>query len=415
MVKILSTLFGNVAEILKHPKIVAFQKKVGVNVRTYTMIIALIGIWLIFAILTEGKFLSARNMSNLFRQMTIISFLAIGMVLVIVTGNIDLSVGSAAGLVSAVVAYCQFSIFPDLLPAIIPGISQPFLGIYSTILSIIVALVVGIIIGMYQGAIVAYLKVPAFIVTLGGLLIFRGGVLQITQGKTIVPIEESLRIIGQEYLPKLEGFIIGLIVAAFIFLGTFWNRKKKKEYGFELKPLIYDLLKALFFSSLVVGYVLIMNSYSGVQIPVLIMAVVALIFSYLSTNTRFGRYAYAIGGNVEATRLSGINIKINIFKVFILMGIMCGIAGIILTAKVGGGTTGGGEGYELSAIAACVIGGTSLMGGEGTILGAIVGSLIMASLNNGMSLMNMAPEWQYYIRGFVLILAVWVDVATRKK
>ena len=183
----------------------------------------------------------------------------------------------------------------------------------------------------------------------------------------------------------------------------------------------FDILKACFFSVLVFSYVLVMNLYQvkgefkSIQYPVLLMAVVALVFSYLSSNTRFGRYAYAIGGNKEAARLAGINIKKNILQVFILMGVLCAVAGIVLTGRVGYGTTSGGDKYELTAIAGCVIGGTSLMGGEGTILGALVGSLIMTSLDNGMSYMNLGPEWQYIIKGAVLILAVYIDVLSKKK
>lgn len=384
------------------------------NLRTYTMIFALLFIWVLFGFLTDWVFFYPRNISNLFRQMTIISFLAIGMVLVIVTGNIDLSVGSVTGFVSAVVAAFQKYIFPDLLPILFPDITQPALGIISTILTVVIALIVGGMIGVWQGTIVAYLGVPAFIVTLGGMMIFRGGVLGVTQGKTIVPIEEPLRLVAQGYVPKTAGLVIAIVVIVFIFWGILWNRKKQQEYGFTLKPLYFDLLRAVFFSALVLAYVIIMNVYRGIQNPVLLMAVVALIFSYLATNTRFGRYAYAVGGNKEATRLSGINVKANVFKVFILMGLLCSVAGIVLTSRVGAGSTSGGVNYELSAIAACVIGGTSLMGGEGTILGALIGSLIMASLENGMSVMNMDIFWQLIIRGLVLILAVFVDVFSKK-
>ncbi len=389
--------------------------KVQVNLKTYTMIFALLFIWLLFGFLTDWIFFSPRNLSNLFRQMTIISFLSIGMVLVIVTGNIDLSVGSATGLVSAVVAYLQAVILPDILIKILPHVAETKLGIISTIITVIIALGVGLLIGIWQGSLIAYLGIPAFIVTLGGMLIFRGGVLGITQGKTIVPVEDSLRLIAQGYIPKNIGLILAAITVVVIFFYTFRSRKLKKAYGFEIGPLTNDILKASFFSLLIVGYVLIMNSYRGIQNPVLLMAVIALLFSYIARNTRFGRYVYAIGGNQEATRLSGVNIKKNVFNVFILMGLLSGVAGIVLTAYVAAGTIGGGINYELSAIAACVIGGTSLMGGEGTIVGALVGALIMASLENGMSVMNMDIFWQYIIKGLVLIFAVYVDIASKKR
>ncbi len=384
------------------------------NLKTYTMVIALLLIWLLFGALTHWLFLSPRNLSNLFRQMSIISFLAAGMVLVIVAGNIDLSVGSVTGFVSAVTAYLQVNILPTVLPTIFHGMVEPQLGIVSTIIAVISALLVGLLVGVWQGAIIAYLKVPAFIVTLGGMLIFRGGVLAVTMGQTITPIEDPLRLIAQGYVPNSIGLIIAVVVIVAIFYGTIRGRVRKQEYGFELPQLRMDLLKAGIFSLLVLAYVVIMNLYRGVQNPVLLLAVIAVVVTYVATNTRFGRYIYAIGGNREATRLSGINISKNVFLVHVLIGLLCGFAGIVLTGYVAAGTTGGGTNYELDAIASCVIGGTSLMGGEGTILGAMVGSIIMASLVNGMSVMNMEFFWQYIIRGLVLIFAVYLDVASKK-
>lgn len=383
--------------------------------KTYTMILALALIWLFFGFMTDWIFFSPRNMSNLFRQMTIVSFLSIGMVLVIVTGNIDLSVGSAVGLVSAITAYLQAILLPPLLESLIPGADIMVRGIASTGITIIIGLLVGVAIGIWQGWVVAYLGVPAFIVTLGGMLIFRGLVLGVTQGKTIVPIEDSFRLIAQGYLPANVGTALGLLTVAVIFFTTLRNRKLRKDFGFSPSPIIVDLLKATFFSTIVMAFITVMNSYRGIPNPVLLMAVIALIFTYITNNTKLGRHAYALGGNKEATRLSGINIRKNIFTVFVLMGALCGVSGIVLTGYVAAGTTGGGVNYELEAIAACVIGGTSLMGGEGRIFGAIVGSLIMASLLNGMSVMNMPIFWQFIIRGLVLILAVYVDVLSKKK
>ncbi|WP_163337436.1 sugar ABC transporter permease [Desulfopila sp. IMCC35008] len=385
------------------------------NMKTYTMILALALIWLFFGYMTDWIFFSPRNMSNLFRQMTIVSFLSIGMVLIIVTGNIDLSVGSVVGLVSAVTAYLQAILLPPLLESMLPGADILVRGLVSTGITIVIGLLVGILIGVWQGWIVAYLGVPAFIVTLGGMLIFRGGVLGVTQGKTIVPVEDSFRLIAQGYLPNTAGWALGVGTALVIFFMIFHNRRQRKEYGFDQAPMYVDFLRATFFSCLVIYFVKVMNDYRGIPNPVLLMAVVALIFTYITNNTKLGRHAYALGGNKEATRLSGINIRRNVFTIFVLMGALCGVSGIVLTGYVAAGTTGGGVNYELEAIAACVIGGTSLMGGEGKIFGAIVGSLIMASLLNGMSVMNMPIFWQFIIRGLVLILAVYVDVLSKKK
>jgi D-xylose transport system permease protein len=395
-------------------KRLAFANQIRINLKTYTMVITLLVIWILFGFLTNWIFFSPRNLSNLFRQMTIISFLAIGMVLIIVTGNIDLSVGSVSGFIGVIAAWLQAEAFGKLLPSWFPGVAPTSIALASTVLTIALCLVAGALIGCLQGALVSYLAIPSFIVTLGGQLIFRGGVLGITQGKTIVPIEEPFRAIAQGYLPNGVGLVLAAGVILVIFAFFLWNRRQRKTYGFALRPLAVDLLQAAFFSVAVLAYVLIMNQYQGVQNPVLLMAIVALVFAYLANNTRLGRYSYAIGGNKEAARLSGIDIRANVFQVFIFMGILCAVAGIVLTARVAAGSISGGVNYELSAIAACVIGGTSLMGGEGTVFGALVGSLIMASLENGMSVMNMDIFWQYIIRGLVLIFAVYIDVVSKK-
>lgn len=384
------------------------------NIQTYTMILALAFIWILFGFLTDWIFFSPRNLSNLFRQMTIVSFLSIGMVMVIVTGNIDLSVGSCVGLVSAVTAYLQAILLPPLLEQFMPGLSIVAQGVIITGITIVLGLLVGGIIGVCQGWVIAYLGVPAFIVTLGGMLIFRGGVLGITQGKTIVPIEDSFRLIAQGYLPKNLGMALGIFAVCCLFFWLFYNRRQKLSYGIALPPFYLDLLKTLIFSFIIMLFVYLMNTYRGIPNPVLLMAVVALVFAYITKNTRLGRYAYALGGNAEATRLSGVNTRANVFQVFVLMGLLTGVSGIVLTGYVAAGTTSGGVNYELEAIAACVIGGTSLMGGSGSIAGALVGSLIMASLLNGMSVMNMPAFWQFIIRGLVLVAAVYVDVATKK-
>jgi len=390
------------------------NRKIKIDIKTYALIIALLFIWLLFGSLTGGIFFSSRNLSNLLRQMTIVSFLSIGMTLVIITGNIDLSVGSVTGFIGVIAAYLQAVMLPEILPGLFPSLSAEGLGILSTIVTIIICLLVSSLVGIYQGYIIAYLKVPAFIVTLGGMLIFRGAILGVSGGRTIVPIENSLRWVAQGYLPKNLGIILVVITTMVIFLMSLRSRNKKKKYGFKIKPLNYDLMTASAYSVLVLGSVLIVNNYRGVPNPVIIMVVIAILVTYLANNTKFGRYVYALGGNIEATKFSGINVQSVIFKVFILMGLLSGVAGIVLTGYVAAGTIGGGLNYELTAIGGCVIGGTSLMGGRGTVLGALIGTLIVASLENGMSIMNMSVFWQYMVKGLVLILAVYVDVASKK-
>ena len=389
-----SSVISNLVKILRE------------NIQTYAIVVALIVIWTLFSALTEGRFVGPQNFSNLFRQMTVTSFLAAGMVLVIVTGNIDLSVGKLAGFVSVVVAKFQDDIWTQVFPE---------QGVWTTALSVLIGLGVGTGIGLIQAYIIAYLNVPAFIVTLGTMWIMNGAILLVTEGKTIAADQPALKVIAQGYLPANVGWIIAVGVVALLFYGMFTGRQKKRSYGFELAPLYLDLTKTIFFSALVVGYVYMVNQYNGFQIPVLLLAIVVVFMTYLSNNTRFGRYAYAIGGNREAARLSGVNIRKNIFSVFVLMGFLCGVGGVVLASYVGYGTIGAGQAYELDAIGAAILGGTSTLGGVGTIFGAMVGSLILTSLSTGLQIMNIQAAWQYMVKGIVLVVAVFGDVYLRKK
>jgi D-xylose transport system permease protein len=381
------------------------MRQIQSNLQTYIIIFALVAIWSVFAFVTKGSYLSPQNISNLFRQMTVTAMLAAGMVLVMVTGGIDLSVGKLAGFVSVVVATFQLNVWFKVMP------DHPYI---AAALSVVVGLVTGALFGMFQAYIISYLRVASFIVTLGGQFALNGGILLVTEGKTIAANQPGFSWIGQGYLPPVVGWILAVIVIVALFLTMLNDRRTKAKYGFKLKPFWQDALKSTIFSVLVVVYVFIVNLYNGVQVPVLLLAVMAIIVSYASTNTRFGRYAYAIGGNREASRLSGININKEIFLIFTLMGLLSGLAGIVLASYVGYGVISAGQGYELDAIASCVLGGTSTLGGSGTIFGALVGALIMASLNTGLQMLNVAPAWQYILRGGVLILAVLADVYFKK-
>lgn len=375
------------------------------NLQTYALIGALILIWIFFSSMTNGGYTAPQNFSNLFRQMTVTSFLSIGMVLIIVTGNIDLSVGKLAGFVSVVAAYFQARIWNQVLPG------QEML---AAGLSVLIGLGIGTLFGILQGYIIAYLRVPAFIVTLGGMWVLKGAILIVTEGKTIPANQPSFSLISQGYLPPSIGWIIAAAVVAGLFYLAWNSRQKKRRYGVELGPIVPDMLKTAALAALVLVYVYLVNRYNGIQIPVLLLAIAALVIAYMSNNTRFGRYAYAIGGNREAARLSGVNIRKNIFWIFTLMGFLCGVSGVALASYVGYGTIAAGEGYELDAIASCILGGTSTLGGSGTVFGAIIGSLIMASLTNGLQMMNVQPAWQYLLKGAVLVLAVYADVYLKK-
>lgn len=379
---------------------------VRLNVQTYTILLALIGIWAIFFFTTGGAYLGPQNVSNLFRQMSVTAFLAAGMVLVIVIGGIDLSVGKLAGFVSVVAAYFQARIWFEYLP------DQVFL---AAALSVAVGLLVGALFGALQGYIIAYLNVPSFIVTLGGQWLLNGLILLVTAGKTIPANQPWFSDIAQGYVPITWGWVLGVVAIAFLFWNMFSSRQSKRKHGFELRSIYIDLLATGFGALVLLVYVYNVNSYKGIQNPVLLLAVTAMIMIYLANNTRFGRYAYAIGGNKEAARLSGINIASMTFKIFVLMGFLSGVGGVVLASYVGYGTIAAGAGYELDAIASCILGGTSTLGGVGTIQGAMIGALIIASLSTGLQMMNVAPAWQYVLKAIVLVLAVLADVYFKKK
>lgn len=376
------------------------------NIQTYTILLALIGIWAIFFFTTGGTYLAPQNVSNLFRQMSVTAFLAAGMVLVIVIGGIDLSVGKLAGFVSVVAAYFQAHIWFEYLP------DQPLL---AAALTVVVSLLVGALFGALQGYIIAYLRVPSFIVTLGGQWLLNGLILLVTAGKTIPANQPWFSDIAQGYVPATWGWILGLVAIAFLFWSMFNSRQSKRKHGFALRNIYIDLLATGFAALIILIYVYNVNSYKGIQNPVLLLAVTAMIMIYLANNTRFGRYAYAIGGNREAARLSGINIPRMTFSIFVLMGFLSGVGGIVLASYVGYGTIAAGAGYELDAIASCILGGTSTLGGIGTIQGAMIGALIIASLSTGLQMMNVAPAWQYVLKAIVLVLAVLADVYFKKK
>jgi len=380
-------------------------KRFRQNMQTYTIIMALVVIRIMYAILTKGAYLSAENFSNLFRQMTVTSFLAIGMVLVIVTTGIDLSVGKAAGFVSVMCAYFQAKIWFTMIP------DQPIL---AAILSVILGLGIGTIFGAIQGYLIAYLNIPPFITTLGGLFVARGLILWRTEGKTIPANQVGFSWIAQGYVSDIVGWILALIVVVFLYFNMVSSRQRKRKYGVELGNLYMDIAITTFFAILVIIYVFVVNKYNGVQVPVALLAIASVIMSYVANNTRFGRYTYAIGGNREAARLSGINIKRTLFMVYTLMGFMVGVAGVVLASYVGYGTIAAGEGYELDAIASAILGGTSPLGGVGTVFGALIGALIMTSLTTGLQMLNVAPAWQYLVKGLVLVIAVYADITFKK-
>lgn len=367
------------------------------NIRKYTMLIALVGIWLIFTVLTQGIFLSPRNLSNLFLQTAAVAVITIGMTLVIVTRNIDLSVGSVAALAGAAAAYLNVK-----------------MG-WPADLSIVSAIAVGLLIGAWHGFWIAYRMVPAFIVTLASMMIFRGAVLGITQGATIAPLSPGFKALGQHYLSPHLSIWLGLATVLAYIGVTAYKRIKRLKFGFSVKPLPVELIKVILICCAISAFFLILIQNRGVPYAVLLVMGLAVVFNFMAQNMVFGRQLYAIGGNPDAATLSGINIERRIMALYVIFGALTAVGGLVLTARLNAATTSAGQGMELDVIAAAVIGGTSLMGGEGTIIGSVVGALIMASLDNGMSLMDTNITYQYIIKGLILLLAVWVDIATRRK
>lgn len=360
------------------------------SLRSYTMLGALLIIWVFFHLQTNSIFLTPRNLSNLMLQTSVTGIIAIGMLLVIISGNIDLSVGSLLALAGGVSALCL-----------------TVLG-YGVVPSILAAIAVGVLIGFIQGILTAYASIPAFIVTLGGLLAWRGAIKGISASETIPVANETFKSIGQSYVHPYGGWALAAIAGAIV-LALALRRSKVTR-----APIGGELLRSILPLAAIFGFVYVMNSYVGIPNPVLIFLVVALIGYFITNNTTFGRYVYAIGGNAEAARLSGINNRAVVLKVFALLGAFTGIAAVIYTARVASASPSAGTLLELDAIAACVIGGTSLMGGRGTVFGACLGALIMSSLDNGMSLLDLPDFTQELIKGAILVAAVGLDMIGRK-
>ena len=368
--------------------------------RAYTMLLALIVIWLFFQWATidsnhpYGLFLGAVNFSKLLQQTAVTGVLAVGMLMVIVSGNIDLSIGAIVGLAGGMAAMAQgWGLVPCLA----------------------LAIVVGLVIGAIQGSLVAYVNIPSFIVTLGGLQAWRGVILKLTKGATI-PVELPIfRSLGRDFIDPRIGIVLAAVAIAAIAWSNIRRNRARRKHGLQTLTMGSTWLRIIVPSIVIIAFVVLMNKAGGIPIPVIFLLAVALAGAFLTANTTFGRYLYAIGGNPDAARLSGINLQRYILAAFCLMGALSGLAAILHTARVGSGSPDAGTLMELDAIASCVIGGTSLMGGRGTVFGAVLGALILASLDNGMSLLNVENWAQYVVKGGVLVAAVGFDMFGRRK
>jgi len=405
-----------------------------IDPRLLGMLVALGVIWVGFDLLSGGAFLTPRNLWNLSVQTSSIAVMACGMVLVIVTRNIDLSVGAVSCETEMLIGVLQARLLPEIL-----GLEHPA----TWMIAVTAAIVIGATIGLFQGALIAYLAIPSFIVTLGGLLIWRGAAWWVTQGQTVAPMDGRFRPLGggiDGAIGATASWIIGGLACAAILTALFATRARRVRFGFHVRPAWAEAVIAVLACGAVIGAVLIANAYPlpvgivrrlaeaqgiawppggifiahGLAVPVLIAIGVGIAMTVLATRTRFGRYVFAIGGNPEAAELSGVNTRRTLMLVFGLMGALCGIAACISTARLNAATNAAGSLDELYVIAAAVIGGTSLAGGAGTIAGAMLGALVMQSLQSGMVLLGVDAPLQNIVVGLVLVSAVWADTVYRR-
>ncbi len=376
------------------------------NIREYGMYIALIVIILIFTIMTDGLFISSRNISNLLDSAGYIAVLAVGVMLVIVIRHIDLSIGFLAGFLGAIAAILLMQMG---LPVLV-------------VIPIILAL--GIIAGLFTGFLVAKVGIPAFVATLAGWLIYRGALLQVTEKSgTIIVQNSSFNAIGNGFIPSLAEIgglhlltlLLGGLGILFYIYSAISNRKNKVKYQFDVVSKQIFILQLVFVSAIIAYITWILAGYNGFSWTVMIMLLVVVVYHFITTKTVLGRHIYAVGSNPEAAHLSGINVSKITFIVFGSMGLLSALSGILFTARLQAATTTAGTLFELDAIAAAYVGGVSAAGGVGKVTGAIIGAIVMASLTSGMNLLGVGIAYQYIIKGGVLALAVIFDVMTRRK
>jgi D-xylose transport system permease protein len=425
-----------------------FMNATEIDARMLGMIAALALIWLGFQVMTswrlsgnplalgEGVFLTPRNLWNLSVQTSTVAIMATGMVLVIVSRNIDLSVGSLNGFLAMAMGKLQIEILPQFV-----GYDWPM----TWIIVVIVGIALGALIGGLQGFIIAFFGIPAFIVTLGALLIWRGAAWWVASGRTLAPMDSNFAKLGGGGFGSIGAtlsWVVAAIACAGIIIAIINGRRQRIRFEFPLRPIWAEFTLAVIGCGAVIGAIAVINAYPmpvglarqyatlhdipwpeegglsvslGLAIPVLIAIGVGFMVTFIATRTRFGRYVFAIGGNPEAADLGGINTRWIIMKIFILMGILCAIAGIVASARLNAATNSLGTNDELYVIAATIIGGTSFAGGIGTVPGAMLGAVVMQSLQSGMQLLGIASPLQNIVSGLVLVIAVGIDTAYRRR
>jgi len=381
-------------------------KPKGGNLREYGMLMSLVAIMLFFQVVTGGKLLLPLNLTNLILQNSFIVVMALGMLLVIVTGHIDLSVGSVAGAVGAVAAVLMVQYGMHFVPATL------------------ICLALGGMIGAAQGYWVAYFKIPSFIVTLAGMLVFKGLALAILQGQSVGPFPAEFQKLSSGFIvdlfDKIQGLqptsmLLGVALALLLVVLNLKSRRRQQEHDIPVEPWSFFIAKTAIFAGIVLYATYLLASYRGLPNVLVVMGVLIALYAFVTTRTTIGRQIYAVGGNARAAKLSGVRTERLTFLAFVNMGVLAALAGLIFAARLNTATPKAGLGFELDVIAACFIGGASAYGGVGRVSGAVIGALIMGVMNNGMSILGIGIDYQQVIKGLVLLGAVCLDVYNQKR
>lgn len=375
------------------------------NFREYGMLITLVAIMGFFQYMTDGTLMQPLNLTNLVLQNSYIVIMALGMLLVIVAGHIDLSVGSVCGFIGALAAVLMVEYEWHFVPASI------------------VCLLCGGLIGAAQGWFVAFSRIPSFIVTLAGMLVFKGLALALLAGQSVGPFPDAFQMLSSGFIPdlfdaeglRLTSLLLGVAVAAALTVAGVRARANRLKHGVHAEPAVFFLIKTAVFAALLIYFAYLMASYKGLPNVLIVMALLIVLFDFVTSRTTIGRRIYAMGGNEKAAKLSGIKTERLSFYAFVNMGVLAALAGLVFAARLNTATPKAGLGFELDVIAACFIGGASASGGVGKVMGAVIGAFIMGVMNNGMSILGIGIDYQQVIKGVVLLAAVLVDVYNKNK
>ncbi|MES2934948.1 MAG: multiple monosaccharide ABC transporter permease [Pseudomonadota bacterium] len=375
------------------------------NIREYGMLISLVAIMAFFQVMTDGTLMRPLNLTNLILQNSYIVIMALGMLMVIVAGHIDLSVGSVVGFIGALAAVMMVEYHVNFL------------------ITTIVCIVAGAAIGAAQGYWVAFFKIPSFIVTLAGMLVFKGLTLALLQGQSVGPFPEEFQKISSGFIPdlfdgselRLTSLLVGVFIAAALIIVKVNARRHQARHAMEDEPFPFFMVKNLLFAAVIIFFTYMLSTYKGLPNVLIIMFILMVGYTFVTNRTTIGRRVYAVGGNEKAARLSGIKTDRVSFYTFVNMGALAALAGLVFAARLNTATPKAGTGFELDVIAACFIGGASASGGVGKVMGAVIGAFIMGVMNNGMSIMGIGIDYQQVIKGLVLLAAVFVDVYNKNK